>query len=169
VTNDAVAPTIAITSPTSGPTFTTTNATINLSGTASDNTGVSLITWENFSGFGVGTASGTTTWSITGIPLHTGDNYLHVTAHDLAGNNSEDSLTVTYTLPVGPAIQSSFSGGYLNLSWPISAGDFILQTATSLTPPIVWSNVVATVTTNGGTLNISLPTTNAQRFFRLMK
>lgn len=169
VTNDAVAPTIAITNPTSSPTYTTTNATINLSGTASDNTGVSLITWENFYGFGIGTASGTTNWSIAGIPLHLGDNYLYVTAHDLAGNNGEASLTVTYTLPVGPSIQSSFSSGNLNLSWPASAGDFVLQTATNLTPPVAWSNVVATVTTNGGTLNISLPTTNAQRFFRLAK
>jgi YD repeat-containing protein len=47
VTNDAVTPTIAIISPTSGPNYITTNATVNLSGTASDNTGVSLITWIN--------------------------------------------------------------------------------------------------------------------------
>src|SRR2546428_1101360 len=47
VTNDTTVPTISITNPTSGPTFTTSNATINLSGMASDNTGVSLITWAN--------------------------------------------------------------------------------------------------------------------------
>jgi hypothetical protein len=70
---------------------------------------------------------------------------------------------------VGPAIQSSFSSGNLNLSWPSSAGDFVLQTATNLAPPVAWSNVVATVTTNGGALSVSLPATNAQRFFRLRK
>lgn len=167
VTNDAIAPSIAITSPTSSPTYNTTNASINLSGTASDNTGVSLITWENFYGYGIGTASGTNNWSITGIPLHLGDNYLFITAYDLAGNSTEADLTVTYALPVGPSIQSSFSSGNLNLSWPASAGDFVLQTATNLTPPVTWSNVVATITTNGGTLNINLPTTNGQQFFRL--
>src|ERR1035441_6426551 len=40
VANDTIAPSISITNPTSGWSFTNTSATINLSGTASDNTGV---------------------------------------------------------------------------------------------------------------------------------
>jgi len=170
VTNDAAAPTIAIANPTSGPTFVTTNATINLSGTASDNTGVSLITWVNYGSGFIGTASGTTSWSISSIQLQPGANDIWLTAFDLAGNEAYAALTVTYALPTGPAIQSSFSSGSLNLFWPeATAGDFILQYADNLTPPILWSNVVATVTTNSGTVNITLPTTNAQRFFRLRK
>src|SRR5665647_3610698 len=47
VANDTIAPSIAITNPTSGYFFTTSNSTINLSGTASDNTGVTLVTWQN--------------------------------------------------------------------------------------------------------------------------
>lgn len=175
VTNDAVVPTIAITSPTSGPAFTTINATISLSGTASDNTGISLITWVNYVTWedyavAIGTASGTAYWNISGIHLQSGENYIYVTAYDLAGNSTDAALTVTYMPPVGPALQTSFSNGSLNLAWPAaSASDYVLQYADSLSPPILWSNVIATVRTNSGTLTVTLPTTNAQRFFRLQK
>jgi YD repeat-containing protein len=169
VTNDTVAPTLAITNPTSGLTYVTTNATVNLDGTATDDSGISLITWENFYGYGIGTATGTTNWSISGIPLHVGDNYLYVTAFDLAGNSTEAALTVTYTLPVGPPIQFSLSAGILNLSWASSANDFVLQYATNLNPPVAWNNVNNTVTTNADSVNVSIPATNSEMFFRLAK
>jgi len=171
VTNDAIAPTIAITNPTSGPTFATTNGTINLSGTAADNTGVSVITWVNYSDYNtsLGTASGTISWNINSIPLYPGDNFIFVTAYDLAGNSADAGLTVTYTPHLAPTMQFSTSGGSLNLSWPETDAGFTLQYANSLSPPILWSNVVATVTTNSGALRVTLPTTNAQRFFRLQK
>ena len=173
VANDTIAPSIAITNPTSGYFFTTSNSTINLSGTASDNTGVTLVTWQNYIGIisiGIGDASGTNSWSITAIPLKTGDNYIYVTAYDAAGNSTYATLTVTYTPPVPPTIQVNLTGNGLNLSWPLaSAGDFTLQYADSLTPPILWTNVVTTVTTNSSYLRATLPMTNAQRFFRLKK
>src|ERR1039458_1753046 len=50
VANDTIPPSIVITNPTTGSSFTNTSATINLSGTASDNTGVTLVTWQNLSG-----------------------------------------------------------------------------------------------------------------------
>ena len=171
VANDAIAPSIAITNPTSGYFFTTSNATINLSGTASDNTGVTLVTWQNYVGIigvGIGDASGTNSWSITGIPLQLGDNGIDVTAYDAAGNTADVFLDVTYTPPVMPTLQVGRTGSSLNLSWPLaSAGDFTLQYADSLTPPILWTNVVTTVTTNSSYLRVTLPMTNAQRFFRL--
>ena len=78
--------------------------------------------------------------------------------------------TVIYTQPVTPTMQFNFSSGALNLAWPAAtAGDFVLQYADSLSPPILWRNIVATVTTNSGALNVALPTTNAQRSFRLAK
>src|ERR1039458_3226174 len=85
VANDTIAPSIAITIPTTGSSYTNTSATINLSGTASDNVGVTLVTWQNLSG-GVGVASGTNSWSINGIPLQSGQNAIFVTAYDAAGN-----------------------------------------------------------------------------------
>ncbi|HKQ76041.1 MAG TPA: hypothetical protein VJ810_20270, partial [Blastocatellia bacterium] len=47
VMNDSTPPTVAITAPTSSPTFTTTSGSLNLSGAAADNAGVILLRWRN--------------------------------------------------------------------------------------------------------------------------
>ncbi len=82
-------PTVTITSPTSPATHTATATPLNLGGTASDNVAVTQVTWTNDRG-GSGTASGTTSWSASGIVLQSG-NVLTVTARDAAGNTSTDS------------------------------------------------------------------------------
>jgi hypothetical protein len=94
ITPDSTVPVVTITGPTSSATFTTTTATLALSGTASDNVGVTQVSWSNSRG-GSGTVSGTTTWSV-GLTLQSGSNELTVTARDGAGNTSTDVLTVTY-------------------------------------------------------------------------
>jgi hypothetical protein len=72
-----------------------------VSGTASDNVGVTQVTWTNSRG-GSGTATGTTSWSATGIALQSGTNVLTVTARDAANNAASATLTVTYTAPAPP-------------------------------------------------------------------
>jgi hypothetical protein len=93
---DTTPPTVTITSPTSNPTYTTSSASLTLGGTASDNVGVTQVTWQNTQGGG-GTASGTTSWTASGVLLQPGTNVLTVTARDAAGNTATDSLTVTLT------------------------------------------------------------------------
>jgi Big-like domain-containing protein len=78
-------PTITITAPTSGSTFSTNTSPLTLGGTASDNVGVTQVTWRNDRG-GSGTATGTTSWSASGIALQSGNNVLTVTARDAAGH-----------------------------------------------------------------------------------
>jgi hypothetical protein len=95
---DTTAPAVSITAPTSGTTYSTTSGTINVSGTASDNTAVTQVSWVNSRGGG-GNATGTTSWSATGITLLSGSNVLTITAGDAAGNTQTDVLTVTYTPP----------------------------------------------------------------------
>jgi len=95
---DSQNPTITITSPTSSPTYSTSNNTINIGGTASDNVGVTSVTWSNDRG-GSGSASGTTSWSVSTINLSYGDNVLTIIASDAAGNSGSDTLTATYTPP----------------------------------------------------------------------
>jgi hypothetical protein len=56
------------------------------------------VSWVNDRG-GSGTATGTTSWSVSGIALQTGQNVLTVIARDAAGNTATDQLTVTYTPP----------------------------------------------------------------------
>ena len=95
---DTNSPVIAVTSPTSDSSFSTNIATVNLSGSASDNIGVTLVTWANDRG-GIGTASGTTNWIISGVHLQKGANVITVTTWDSAGNNTPITLTVTYNPP----------------------------------------------------------------------
>ena len=107
---DTTPPTISITSPTSAATYLTNVSSINLGGTASDNVGVTQVTWSNNRG-GSGTASGTTAWSITGIALQSGANLITVVAYDAAGNTNQAALTVTYdTTPPTISITSPTSG-----------------------------------------------------------
>ena len=106
---DAAAPVIAITAPTAAGTYSTTNATIALGGTASDANGVTQVSWVNSLG-GSGTATGTAAWSVGSLALQVGTNVLTVTARDAAGNTSSAMLTVTVSAPP-PA------GTPLRLSW----------------------------------------------------
>ena len=89
-------PVITITSPTADPTFTSEASSITLAGTATDDTGIASVTWVNNRG-GSGAASGTTSWTASGIPLAGGVNIIAVTATDLTGNSTTDTLTVTVT------------------------------------------------------------------------
>jgi Domain of unknown function (DUF4082)/Bacterial Ig-like domain/Bacterial Ig domain len=94
-TPDTTLPAVTITGPTSNTTLTVTTSPLSLSGTASDNVGVTQVSWSNNRG-GSGNATGTTSWSVSSITLQSGANILTVTARDAAGNTSTDTLTVTY-------------------------------------------------------------------------
>ena len=93
---DVTLPTVTITSPTSNPSYSTGSSSVTLGGTASDNIGVTQVTWVNSRG-GSGTATGTTSWTASGIVLQGGANVLTVTARDAAGNTATGTLTVTVT------------------------------------------------------------------------
>lgn len=94
---ETTAPTIQITTPTSNPIYPTNHTTIDIFGTASDNVGVTEVTWVNSSTRATGTASGTTSWAVNGISLKNGSNVIWVIAKDAAGNKGAATLTVTYT------------------------------------------------------------------------
>ena len=92
--NDASIPAITINSPTSNPTHSTNKSTITLSGSAFDDVGIEKVFWVNDQGIG-GNAVGTTSWSISAIPLVEGDNVIIVIAKDSANNIATDKITVT--------------------------------------------------------------------------
>ncbi len=97
---DVTPPTVAISSPTGGQTFTTSPVTV--SGTATDpgtpSSGVSLVQVQVNSTSGTWqTASGTTSWSAS-VALSSGANTIYVRSQDGAGNYSTiGSVSVTYT------------------------------------------------------------------------
>jgi hypothetical protein len=93
---DTTPPTIAITSPTSTGAYSTVSGSLNIGGSASDNVGVTQVTWS-CDRCGIGTAAGTSSWTVNGITLLSGVNVITVTARDAAGNKQMAFLTVTYT------------------------------------------------------------------------
>jgi uncharacterized protein (TIGR03437 family) len=126
VANDSTPPSIAITSPTSSATFTTTNGAISLEGTAADNTGVFQVRWNNDRG-GSGVASGTSMWSVSNVTLLVGLNNLTVSAWDANGNAASAKLAVTFN----PAqIITAFAG----TGGPGDSGDGGAAIAAPLSP-----------------------------------
>jgi hypothetical protein len=91
--HDTTAPSLAITSPGSA-TSATTSDSIVVRGTASDNVAVTAVTW--FTSLGAsGEAVGTANWSTPPIPLIQGDNSIVVRAFDAAGNMAWRVVNVT--------------------------------------------------------------------------
>src|SRR5882672_11487998 len=115
---DAGLPTVTITTPTTNPTFSTSSPTLTLGGTASDAVGVTQVTWVNDRG-GSGTATGTTSWTASGISLQTGVNVLTVTARDAAGNLATASLTVTLTSTFSLTVSKTGAGSGTVTSSPV--------------------------------------------------
>lgn len=88
---DTTAPTLTVTSPSTG-SMSTTAASATLIGTANDNVGVKQISWStNFGTTGV--ASGTKVWSAI-VPVLVGNNTVTVRASDAAGNISWRTVVI---------------------------------------------------------------------------
>jgi hypothetical protein len=88
---DSAAPALRIASP--GTTIVSTaSSSIVVSGTATDNVGVTSVTWSVSTG-GAGTATGLAAWSAR-IPLLVGTNVITVRALDAAGNIGWRAITV---------------------------------------------------------------------------
>jgi hypothetical protein len=105
VTLDTIAPTVAITIPTTSATYSSASTPLSIWGTAADNLAVASVTWSNSAG-GSGTALGTTLWAAA-IPLTTGSNVITVTATDTAGNTATAVLTVDLALPTTTIIDQT--------------------------------------------------------------
>ena len=149
---DPKPPTVAITTPTSSPTYTASSSSLSIGGTASDNFtgpfGVTQVTWSNSLG-GAGTCSGTTSWSASGIALSSGQNVITVTARDEAGNTGTGTLTVTYTpvpvlttINVTPPSVSITQGS----TQPFSA-QALDQNNNPMSATFTWSSSDATIAT----------------------
>ena len=131
---DTTAPSLGITSPTSSPTFVATGPSLALGGTASDNVGVTQVTWMNDRG-GSGTAAGTTSWSVGAVALQAGTNVITVTARDAAGNSRQASLTVT--LGDSTSLTVTVADGARDTTGPVISQPTVSVTSTSAT--ISWT------------------------------
>ena len=66
-----------------------------------------------------------------------------------------------------PVVNMTQSGKSYLLSWPVSAGDFVLQSTDNLTPPVTWTNVPVALQTNGDNIEVTLPSGGQSGYFRL--
>jgi len=161
--NDGTNPVIALSTPTSGGSYATGTATLTVTGTATDNVGVTRVAWSNDRG-GSGTASGTASWTAGSIALSQGTNVLTFTAEDAAGNRGSRSLTVTYSAPptvevdqvaptvriVSPTSKSTYFSLTRSVNLAGTAVDNIQVTK------ITWRNSRGETGTASGTLNWSV-------------
>jgi hypothetical protein len=143
---DTTPPTISIDSPSDGDAFTTKTTTV--SGTASDNEGVSKVEVKVGSGDWMD-ATGTTSWSKT-MTLGQGLNTINVRAIDTTGNPSEtSSITVAYN---PPSSGGSTNGGLVVTQGATPTGTDAQpvsgETVTSTTPTPTTTGTVAPATTS---------------------
>ncbi len=124
---DKLSPTVAISAPTSAPTYSVTNSLVNLAGIASDNGTLTHISWDNDRG-GSGTAVGVAMWKIDNIALKPGINNITVTAWDINGNSATTKIAITFNVA---AIASTFAGTRI----PGFSRDEILSSASQLWSP----------------------------------
>ena len=101
---DTTPPAITITHPTSGPTYISTNKTINISGIASDamNEVKSVVLSNNKERRE--RERKTVDWTLSSIDLQEGDNVVTILATDSVGNTGKVSMTITYTGSNNPPV-----------------------------------------------------------------
>jgi hypothetical protein len=150
-------PTISIVTPTSAGTFTSEAATLFVGGTASDNTGVTLVTWTSSTGAS-GTASGTNTWTTAGIQLSSGINTITVTARNTSGATGNATLAVTYVpdtiAPTLTITTPTPSGSYVTANATVTIGG--AASDNKGVARVTWSNSTGGSGTAAGTTSWSI-------------
>ncbi|MCI0504628.1 MAG: Ig-like domain-containing protein [Gammaproteobacteria bacterium] len=150
-------PVVIITAPSADPNYTAGTGTITIAGTATDDTGVTEVSWTNSAG-GAGTASGTTTWSYSGLQLQNGTNIITVTARDSSNNSSTDVITVSYDAANVTPPQITISQPSANPTYTANTGTItIAGTASDDTTvtEVTWVNSTGGTGTADGTTNWS--------------
>jgi hypothetical protein len=111
------APTLALTTPTSGSTYSTTISALDLGGTVSDSVSVSSVSWTSDKGpSGTAVMTGTQpkmSWSIKGVPLSTNLNNITLTAKNSAGKATVLAVGVTLAsaAPSPAPVPATTTGG----------------------------------------------------------
>ena len=108
-TADTTLPSVSIKSPTSGQSFSSGTTSVTVSGTASDNVGVTLVE-KSINGGPYSSASGTTSWSFAATGLTDGQSYTAtVRAKDANGNTK--SAMVSFSVQSSASLPPPPSGG----------------------------------------------------------
>jgi hypothetical protein len=138
VNADTIKPTVKIYTPTTASSMTTTGSTVTLAGTASDNVGVTDVTWATDRGAS-GAAFGGSSWSTPSLAIGGGTTVITVTARDAAGNTGVSTLTVTSAATKADSNSNKSSKAPTNAT----------TTTSNVTNETVQSSVAATGYDNG--------------------
>jgi titin len=131
-------------------------------------------------------ANGQATFSLT-FPVGVAPgNYLSATATDSANTTWEFGLdatlvaspscsiillgaqTILVTNPVTHAVTTNHVPPTMTASWPTNPPGFVLQWATNLTPPTLWSAATNRISTNGTAWSITSVPSGLMSFYRLI-
>ena len=66
-----------------------------------------------------------------------------------------------------PTLSAQFAGGQLQIAWPDTGNDYVLESTDSLTPPVNWTPAPEAHTPTNGQIVVLLAPTNHQEFYRL--
>lgn len=161
-------PTIFLTAPLNLSSF-LAPANITVSANASDIDVNGFVSRVDF--FGSGSSLGslsTAPYSVNWTNVPAGNYLLTARATDNIGN-ATTSAPVTIRVVSGPPPSLGFtpSGNNVLLSWPMTAGGYLLETTTNLGPGTVWSVVPYAPALQNGQQVFSIPISNSSQFFRL--
>ncbi len=115
--------------------------------------------WGDYSTTSVDPSDPTRFWTIQMLPLY--DGLLD------GGDLWQMQITELITSLPSPQLAISRSGTNVTVSWPVLASTYQLLSTTNLLPPVAWSTVTQTPSTNGNTVSVQMPISGRQQFFRL--
>jgi len=94
-------------------------------------------------------------------------NYYVLTAANGCATSASSTLLAVYVPK--PAVTLANTGtGALVLAWPTWAGDWSLNVATNLNPPVVWTRATNATSTNGAQISATIMPGAGDGFFRLV-
>ena len=105
-----------------------------------------------------------TTFSLVVTGVLTDVSVIFMTGSAPATSIYLDNVSITNSSPVLGLVPNNQS---VFLSWPTTATNYTLQTATNIVAPINWATVTNTAQSNTLTFWLTLPATNPANFFRL--
>lgn len=88
---------------------------------------------------------------------------------DLVPANNTITVVTTVLIAGGPELQVVLSGPNIIISWPSTAVDFVLESTSSLAPPISWNPVTSTPADDGTQKTVTINAGSGEEFYRLRK
>jgi hypothetical protein len=104
-------------------------------------------------------------FTITNVQNTNAGNY-SVFISNAAGASTSSNALLTVVVAQPPVLSATRSGNDLQLTWPLAAGSFAVQSASNPAGP--WTDLSLTIGNNGVTVSASVPITAQVQFFRLI-